>query len=68
MAADGFDATDSVALLDLTNRQDFEACERCQLGIRSSAYAAVLAPPNTSSPPSTTTTWPPSPSRRYGQA
>src|SRR5882757_1199891 len=44
MAADGFDATDSVALLDITNRQDFEACERCQLGMRSSAYAAVLVP------------------------
>ena len=44
MAGDGFDAADAVAILDLVNRQDFEACERCQLGMRSSAYSGVLVP------------------------
>ncbi|TDC80529.1 aromatic ring-hydroxylating dioxygenase subunit alpha [Actinomadura sp. 7K507] len=44
MAADGFDPSDAVAILDITNRQDFEACRRCQLGMRSSAYRGVLVP------------------------
>ncbi|WP_028923111.1 aromatic ring-hydroxylating oxygenase subunit alpha [Pseudonocardia acaciae] len=44
MAADGFDPAGAVELLDITNRQDFEACRRCQLGMRSSAYAGVLVP------------------------
>ncbi|MQA05864.1 MAG: Rieske 2Fe-2S domain-containing protein [Streptosporangiales bacterium] len=40
----GFDPDDAIALLDLTNRQDFDACERCHLGMQSSAYAGVLVP------------------------
>jgi len=40
-----FDPSDSVELLDLTNRQDFSACERCQLGATSEAFETVLAPP-----------------------
>ncbi|MEU8800301.1 aromatic ring-hydroxylating dioxygenase subunit alpha [Spirillospora sp. NPDC048819] len=44
MAADDFDPSDAVAILDITNRQDFEACRRCQLGMRSSAYRGVLVP------------------------
>jgi Rieske 2Fe-2S family protein len=44
MAGDGFDATDAIALLDITNRQDFDACERCQRGMRSAAYSGVLVP------------------------
>jgi glycine betaine catabolism A len=44
MAGDGFDATDAVALLDITNRQDFDACERCQRGMRSATYSGVLVP------------------------
>ncbi|RZD76779.1 aromatic ring-hydroxylating oxygenase subunit alpha [Streptomyces albidoflavus] len=44
MAAEGFDPTDAIELLDLTNRQDFEACERCQMGMKSSAYQAVFVP------------------------
>ncbi|WP_232668791.1 aromatic ring-hydroxylating oxygenase subunit alpha [Pseudonocardia sp. TRM90224] len=44
MAAADFDPGDAVAILDITNRQDFEACERCQLGMRSSAFEGVLVP------------------------
>jgi Rieske 2Fe-2S family protein len=44
MAAEDFDPRDAVAILDITNRQDFEACQRCQLGMRSSAYHGVLVP------------------------
>jgi len=33
-----------VEILDRTNRQDWDACERCQLGTASSAYSAVLVP------------------------
>ncbi len=40
----GFDPSDAIELLDRTNRQDWDACERCQLGMTSSAYAAVLVP------------------------
>jgi Rieske 2Fe-2S family protein len=39
-----FDPSDSVRLLDVTNRQDFEACERCQIGMRSPEYRGVLVP------------------------
>ncbi|MFE6777456.1 aromatic ring-hydroxylating dioxygenase subunit alpha [Streptomyces sp. NPDC057702] len=35
---------DAVALLDIANRQDFEAAERCQLGARSAFYEAVYPP------------------------
>ncbi len=44
IAEDGFDASDAVDILDVTNRQDFAACERTQLGMRSPAYAGVLVP------------------------
>jgi Rieske 2Fe-2S family protein len=44
LARPGFDAGDSVAILDLTNRQDFAACERCQLGARSPRFATQLVP------------------------
>jgi len=44
LASPGFDAGDSVAILDLTNRQDFAACERCQLGARSPRFATRLVP------------------------
>ena len=44
MAADDFDPSDAVAILDITNRQDFEACQRCQQGMRSRAYQGVLVP------------------------
>lgn len=44
MAAEDFDPSDAVAILDITNRQDFEACQRCHLGMRSSAYQGVLVP------------------------
>jgi Rieske 2Fe-2S family protein len=44
MATEDFDPSDAVAILDITNRQDFEACQRCQLGMRSSAYQGVLVP------------------------
>ncbi len=42
--ARGFDPADAVQLLHLTNLQDFEACERVQLGSASDAYRAVLVP------------------------
>ena len=42
----GADLTGSVELFDRVNRQDFEACERCQPSMSSRAYAAggVLVP------------------------
>ena len=44
--ASGRDLGPSVELFDRVNRQDFEACERCQPGMSSRAYAAggVLVP------------------------
>jgi Rieske 2Fe-2S family protein len=39
-----FDPSDSVELLDVTNRQDFEACQRCQIGMMSPEYRGVLVP------------------------
>lgn len=46
LAREDFDPSDSVELLDLTNRQDFSACERVQLGAESSpAFETVLTPP-----------------------
>jgi glycine betaine catabolism A len=44
VTAEGFDPDDAVGLLDVTNRQDWDACERCQLGMASPAYDAVLVP------------------------
>lgn len=44
VAAPGFDPDDAVALLDVTNRQDFEACERCQLGASSRRFQGNLTP------------------------
>ncbi|MQA82173.1 MAG: Rieske 2Fe-2S domain-containing protein [Streptosporangiales bacterium] len=44
MARQDFDPSDAVEILDITNRQDFDACQRCQLGMRSSAYGGVLVP------------------------
>jgi phenylpropionate dioxygenase-like ring-hydroxylating dioxygenase large terminal subunit len=44
VAKDGFDCADSVRLLDVTNRQDFEACQRCQIGMASPEYRGVLVP------------------------
>lgn len=46
VAGAGFDAGDAVRILDVTNRQDFEACERCQLGMRSRSFSGggVLVP------------------------
>lgn len=46
LAAVDFDPTDSISILDITNRQDFDACERCQLGMQSRAFAngGVLVP------------------------
>ena len=43
---EGFSPADAVELLDLTNRQDFTACERCQLGMSSRSFAGggVLVP------------------------
>jgi Rieske 2Fe-2S family protein len=44
--ADGPDIAPTVELFDRVNRQDFEACERCQLGATSRVYAHpnVLVP------------------------
>jgi glycine betaine catabolism A len=44
--ADGTDLTRSVELFDRVNRQDFDACERCQPGMSSRSYASggVLVP------------------------
>ncbi len=41
-----FDPADAVELLDITNRQDFEVCERCQLGMGSHSFrdGGVLVP------------------------
>jgi Rieske 2Fe-2S family protein len=39
-----FDPSDSVALLDVTNRQDFDACQRAQRGMGSRHYRGVLVP------------------------
>jgi Rieske 2Fe-2S family protein len=41
---EGFDPSDSVELLDVTNRQDFDACQRCQIGMMSPEYRGVLVP------------------------
>ncbi len=38
VARPGFDPTDTVDVFDITNRQDWEVCERTQLGMRSRAY------------------------------
>ena len=38
MAEPGFDATDAVDFWDLTNRQDWEVCQRQQEGTRSRSY------------------------------
>ena len=45
-AAEGFSPDDAVALLDVTNSQDFAACERCQLGMSSRSFreGGVLVP------------------------
>ncbi|MDQ3325848.1 MAG: aromatic ring-hydroxylating dioxygenase subunit alpha [Actinomycetota bacterium] len=40
----GFDPADSVRIMDITNRQDFAACERCHAGMRSPDYRGVLVP------------------------
>jgi len=39
-----FDCADAVELLDITNRQDFSACERCQMGAASETFETVLTP------------------------
>jgi Rieske 2Fe-2S family protein len=46
VVAAGKDLTNSVELFDRVNRQDFEACERCQPGMSSRSYAngGVLVP------------------------
>ncbi|MFV0131811.1 aromatic ring-hydroxylating oxygenase subunit alpha [Streptomyces sp. HMX87] len=44
VAEPGFDAGDAVALLDIANRQDFEASERCQLGAGSERFEAAYPP------------------------
>jgi Rieske 2Fe-2S family protein len=41
----GFDPSDAVRIVDLTNRQDFEACERCQLGMSSRRFSHGLLVP-----------------------
>lgn len=38
MARPGFDPSDAVAFWDMTNRQDWHACEQSQLGINSRKY------------------------------
>jgi Rieske 2Fe-2S family protein len=38
VARPGFDPTDTVDVFDITNKQDWEVCERTQLGMRSRAY------------------------------
>lgn len=42
----GFDPSDAVEFWDLVNRQDWAMCERCQLSMRSRAYAegGIYAP------------------------
>jgi len=46
LADPAFDPSDAVELLDITNRQDFDVCERCQLGMGSRSFEAggVLVP------------------------
>jgi len=46
LADPAFDPSDAVELLDITNRQDFEVCERCQLGMGSRSFelGGVLVP------------------------
>ncbi|MBA8824014.1 Rieske 2Fe-2S family protein [Saccharopolyspora lacisalsi] len=46
VVASGTDLSRSVELFDRVNRQDFDACERCQLAMDSRSYAAggVLVP------------------------
>ncbi|CAN5879080.1 aromatic ring-hydroxylating dioxygenase subunit alpha [soil metagenome] len=44
VARPGFDPTDAVRIMDITNRQDFAACERCQQGARSPDFRGVLVP------------------------
>jgi glycine betaine catabolism A len=46
LADPAFNPSDAVDLLDITNRQDFEVCERCQLGMRSRSFrdGGVLVP------------------------
>lgn len=46
VAAPDFDPSDAVEFWDLVNRQDWAMCERCQLSMRSRAYAAggIYAP------------------------
>jgi glycine betaine catabolism A len=38
VARPGFDPADTVEVFDITNRQDWDVCERTQLGMRSRAY------------------------------
>jgi Rieske 2Fe-2S family protein len=40
VARSDFDPTDTVAIFDLVNRQDWEVCERTQLGMHSRAYSS----------------------------
>jgi Rieske 2Fe-2S family protein len=40
IARSGFDPTDTVAVFDRVNRQDWEVCEWVQVGVRSRAFAA----------------------------
>jgi Rieske 2Fe-2S family protein len=46
VARPGFDPEDAIKVFDITNQQDFEACERMQLGAKSRFYddAQVFAP------------------------
>jgi Rieske 2Fe-2S family protein len=46
LADPAFNPSDAVDLLDITNRQDFEVCERCQLGMGSRSFrdGGVLVP------------------------
>lgn len=46
LADPDFNPSDAVDLLDITNRQDFEVCERCQLGMSSRSFreGGVLVP------------------------
>jgi Rieske 2Fe-2S family protein len=46
VVASGKDVSRSVELFDRVNKQDFDACERCQPAMSSRAYAAggVLVP------------------------
>jgi len=38
LAAPDFDPSDTVAIFDVVNRQDWEVCEQTQLGMTSKAY------------------------------